>query len=83
MTVARLEAEMSSIELSEWYAFVGIEPLPDHYLIGAQICATNIAGAGGTARVEDYIPKPEPRSGPVRLTAEQTAGMLGRLMNRV
>lgn len=83
MTVARLEAEMSSIELSEWYAFVGIEPLPDHYLIGAQICAVNASAWGGKAKVEDFIPRPEPRSGPLRLTPEQTAGMLGRLMNRV
>lgn len=83
MTVSQLEREMSSHELSEWLAYANIEPLPDHYFIGAQICAVTASAWGGKARIDDYIPKPEPRSGPVRLTPEQSAGMLGRAMNRV
>lgn len=68
-TVAKLEREMSSAELTEWVAFDREYTLPDAYFVAGQICAT-LAGRSPA----DYVPffKP-PKSTRPQTAAEQQA----------
>ena len=55
---------MPASELEEWAAYCELEPLPDPYWIGAQICAVtaNVQRAKGpAAKIEDFIPRMRPR----------------------
>lgn len=83
---------MSSAELAEWMAFASVEPLPDPYWTSALQCLviSSTAGSGGgkRPRLEDFLPvvrRPRNVHQPVpkRLSAEQSAGLLGRLMREV
>lgn len=76
---------MSSAELSEWLAYVQIEPLPDPYWVGAQICQVTAQSQSVKKRYKltDFMPVVE--AGPTAettLTAEQCPGLIGRLIGQ-
>lgn len=82
MTVERLEREMSSAELSEWYAMERIDPLPDLYWIGAQICLVIASFFGGAKKltIDDFRPVAAPKR---RLTVEETMKAMRGVISRV
>lgn len=71
MTVARLENEMTSRELSEWLAMERIDPLHDPYWTSAQECLVTASALGGAKKltIDDFRPTPAPRP---RLGVEET-----------
>jgi hypothetical protein len=76
MTVGELDQRMDSAEFSEWIAFAQIDPFPDPHLSAAKICQTIAASNGMNANLEDFLPYTVE---PERLTADESAGLLGRL----
>lgn len=78
-TPGELEQSLSSAEWSELLAWFKLEPLPDHYWIGAQICAVMHAlWSKSHHQVDDFIPRTKPP--PQRLTPEESAGYLRKAM---
>lgn len=56
-TVRELEQTLDSRELAEWEAYHTIEPLPDPYWIGAQICAVMATAWGKSSyKIADFMP---------------------------
>ena len=59
MSVKRLLEEVDSRELSEWWAYHRIHPLPDSWKQSARICRTIMAASGNYKRIpdeEEFIP---------------------------
>jgi hypothetical protein len=75
--VGQLEAEMSSVELSEWLAFDRIEPLPDPWRQTGLACAVtaNLWTKGKRHQPEDFIParKESVRQPPGKIAAKMAA----------
>jgi hypothetical protein len=56
-TVAELERDMSSRELSEWIAYQRIHPLPDGYWQAGMIASVMANCWGATTTPDDFIPR--------------------------
>ncbi len=59
MSVKRLLEEVDSRELSEWWAFHKLHPLPDSWRQTAKVCRTIMASSGNYKNIPDeeaFIP---------------------------
>lgn len=73
---------LPAAELAEWIAYDRVEGLPDINAAQAHVCQTMFAVMGGKrVKLDDLMLRPATAT-VKRLTAEESAGMLGRAIGR-